>query len=661
MAAATRTWAATSPPRCDHTNPFYARDDRRARTRTNKTMMEPNAKRRAVLLAAASICAVGAVAAAVGAKHSFWQALITLPWLGLAFVVYLSSPGAVRHVRPSERRTSRNWQIAEAYRATTEALAAAIAAKDTHEQRHVRRVQSICELIARQLGLSRHAVDGVRVAALVHDVGKLGVPEHILLKPGPLDPEEFAKIANHAAVGAKILEQVEYPWNVAEMVRHHHERYDGSGYPDHLTGDQIPLGARIIAVAEVYDALVSDRCYKTGWPHQQAIEHIEKLSRSHFDPRVVNALVKVESEIVALAEPSAGHASTDSGEASVREDCGAADVIAQANQELMSLMEIAETLSSTLELDEVLGLLAHRTRRLSEAATCAVFVVDESCPRQLVARVAVGRYQEAMQGAIARVGKGVTGKAVSRLEPYLGSYDPNDLSCGEHGRLSLELKSCVVAPISSFGKLIGAICLYDDSLRAFCHDDLRTLVSVANRAALAIQNATAFESVRDSALKDPVTGLYNGRYLRGYLEHEINRAARRGEQLSVLGMDLESFKAINDSFGHSRGDTVLRDAATVFQRQLRDYDLVVRNGGDEFVVVLPGTPASEAVRTALRIQKAIENYAQRNLADSPARLGVSVGVATYPDDALDIDALLARADSAMYRDKRARKQGRLAA
>lgn len=555
-------------------------------------------------------------------------------------------------------RKRRAQDLADTYRGIAEALASAIAAKDNHEQHHVKRVRAICTLVAEKMNLGAEEIEAISIAALVHDVGKLGVPEHILLKPGPLDPDEFAKMSNHAAVGAKILDGVQMPMDVAAVVRHHHERYDGTGYPDHLSGEDIPLASRIIAVAEVYDSLVSDRCYRQGWSHQQATEHIEKLSGSHFDPKVVAAMLEAEADIAHIADAeSHGPAATASCISEVGDCCAAADVIAQANRELVSLFEIAETLSSTLELDEVLALLAERTRRLADGSTCAVFLLDGSS-HTLVERASTGRYQDLLRNARVRLGKGVTGKAASRLKPYTGSYDPNDITFSMNGKLALELKSCMVAPVVSYGQVLGTINVYDTQSNAFSADDLRTLMSVANRAALAIQNAAAFESVRDSAMKDQVTGLYNGRYLRTYLDHEMSRASRHCEPITVLGIDLDNFKAVNDSFGHYRGDIVLRDAAEIFRRQLRDYDLAARNGGDEFVVVLPRTTAHEAARTVDRIRREFDRYAQRALGDSHVALGVSVGVATFPDDGCTTDELLARADAEMYRDKRAHREAR---
>lgn len=551
-------------------------------------------------------------------------------------------------------------QLAQVYRQTVEALASAIAAQDPFESHHVRRVREIARTIAAQMKLSNHEIEGIETAALLHDVGKLGVPSHLLLKPGPLDPDEFAKIANHATIGAEMIDGIDFPWEIAPMIRHHHERYDGSGYPDKLSGTDIPLGARIIAVAEVYDALISERCYKKGWSHYEAVNHIEKLSGSHFDPDVVRAFLEAEKEIEAVTnrypvlKPSECHIQAT-------KQRGAFDMIAQASRELMSLLEIADTLSCTLEIDEVAALLAHRTRRLTEAATCVVFLVDDTDPARLVARFAVGKHEEILRGAQARVGRGVTGRAASKMQSYVGSYDPNDLFLSHRIRKGIGIKSCMVVPMIHFGKLIGTLNLYDDSPGTFSKDDLATVESIASRAALSIHNALVFQSVRDSSMKDPLTGLYNSRYLNTLLEHEINRASRKRGCLSVLQLDLDNFKAVNDTFGHARGDEVLKDVAKLFLSCVRSYDTVVRSGGDEFVAILPDTGPKEAERTARRIQTVVESYSKNKLSDCPRQFGVSAGAATYPQDAQDAESLLKTADFNMYLNKRSRHQTKAAA
>lgn len=605
---------------------------------------------------ALTICILATGLALAPNRWPAWLTACALLW-SCAILRFWFAARASRSAAPTAA-DQRGDALAPIYRSTIEALASAIAAKDSYFPHHVARMQHICELIAGRLGLEPTVTEGFRLAALLHDVGKLGVPDHILLKQGPLDPEEFSKMSNHAAIGAKLLENVDFPWEVAPIVRHHHEKYDGTGYPDHLAGDRIPLGSRIIAVAEVYEALVSRRCYREGWSHAQAIEHIATLSGTHFDPKVVDAFMEMEQQIAELAAWSVPE---DDCPDESRRDLAAEEVIAQANRELVSLFEMAQTLSSTLEIDEVLALLAHRNRRLLQAASCAVFLVDESRPRTLVARVAVGRHQEIIKCASALVGKGVTGKVASRQRAHVGAYDPNDLSFADENGVELDLKSCAVAPIVSFGEVLGTINLYDTNSNAFTADDLHLLGLVAHQAALAVKNARAFERVRDSAMRDPVTDLHNGRFLRLSLEQELSRASRQGEPLSILGIDLDNFKAVNDLFGHQMGDRVLKDVADIMRDKLRDYDLVARVGGDEFIIVLPGTPYSEARATADRIQSAVAQYAKDMLNQTHVRLQASVGIATYPSDADDLDTLLARADAEMYRDKRARKQDRLAA
>lgn len=603
-----------------------------------------------------AVCAAGIGILASGGDYGRGLLGVGL-WLALAVMLCTHALSKSAPQKSIAQSMESDKRLAKVYHDTAEALACAIAAKDSYEQHHVTRVKAICELVGRTLNLSEDELNGIRIASLVHDVGKLGVPEYILLKPGPLDTEEFSKMRSHTTIGARILEQVDYPWNVADMVRHHHENYDGSGYPDHLSADDIPVGSRIISIAEVYDSLVSTRCYKEGWSHEEAVDHITKLSGSQFDPEVVTAFLEVAGKVKEIGSQQKPAPACAMG----ADSFGAADLIAQANHEMMSIFEIAQTLSSTLELDEVLALLAHRTKRLSDAATCVVFLVDESHSHMMTARAAAGRWNEMLKGASVKLGKGVTGKAALHAGTYVGNYDPNDLTLGMNGHLVSSFKSCLVAPISSFGRVLGTINLYDDAPHAFSDDDLRTLSFVANTAAMAIQNASAFEQVRDSAVRDPLTGLHNGRYLRTYLEREIRRASRRSGHLSVIGIDLENFKAINDSLGHQKGDSVLKDAADIFLSQLRDYDQVFRNGGDEFVLVLPDTPASEAEIIAKRIQQVVGKYAEQYANLTLAPLGASVGIATYPKDAGDLESLLDAADAAMYRDKRARKRGRLAA
>ena len=188
-------------------------------------------------------------------------------------------------------------EMADLHLATIEALALAIDAKDQTAQSHIRRVQVYATSIARGLGMSDTEIQGVKTAALLHDIGKLAVPEHILSKPGPLTQEEFQKIRIHPQVGAEIISAVPFPYPVAPLILSHHERWDGKGYPQGLKGEEIPLGARILSVVDYYDALTSDRPYHKAMTPDAATSLLQQEAGRALDPAVVQMFVKMSAEM----------------------------------------------------------------------------------------------------------------------------------------------------------------------------------------------------------------------------------------------------------------------------------------------------------------------------------------------------------------------------
>jgi diguanylate cyclase (GGDEF)-like protein len=172
----------------------------------------------------------------------------------------------------------------------------------------------------------------------------------------------------------------------------------------------------------------------------------------------------------------------------------------------------------------------------------------------------------------------------------------------------------------------------------------------------AIRNSLLFERTKEFALTDMLTGLHNARYLLIQLEHELNRTKRSDGQVSILSLDLDNFKAINDTFGHLHGDIALQRMAQMFLEQVRSYDLVSRYAGDEFVIVLPDVKKQEAIETAERIRNAVDGMDPYKRDGKEISLGVSIGVATYPEDSLDVRGLVVLADERMYMDKRRRKE-----
>jgi putative nucleotidyltransferase with HDIG domain len=189
----------------------------------------------------------------------------------------------------------KNTELRTAYIQTIRALAEAIDAKDAYTRGHSERVAVYASRIAREMNLRTELIERVYFAGLLHDVGKIGIPDAIITKPDRLNEEEYEEIKRHPEIGAKILEPVEFLSSVVPCVRHHHEWYDGcqSGYPDRLAGDQIPLPSRVIVVADTVEAMTSDRPYRKALPVEAVVKELHKYSGTQFDPVVVDAFLKL--------------------------------------------------------------------------------------------------------------------------------------------------------------------------------------------------------------------------------------------------------------------------------------------------------------------------------------------------------------------------------
>ena len=187
-------------------------------------------------------------------------------------------------------------QLKQAFIGTAQALANALEAKDNYTADHAEQIAAMADAVGRELGMAEVDLEGLRYGAIFHDIGKIAVPDAILHKRGPLSPEERLVIERHPQLGEEIISPVPFlGGTVAKIVRHDHERWDGTGYPDKLAGDAIPLGARIVFVVDAYHAMVSDRPYRAGMPHEKALEELRKHSGSQFDPAVVEAFLRVAS------------------------------------------------------------------------------------------------------------------------------------------------------------------------------------------------------------------------------------------------------------------------------------------------------------------------------------------------------------------------------
>src|ERR1700728_5513984 len=253
------------------------------------------------LVGAAAVGLVGVVNRQAGWATS----LLVLPliyWVYRSYRLYLGRLEAEKERVEVEKRHVE--EIASLNMRTIEALALAIEAKDHTTHTHLQRVRTYAVAVAKELNLNDDEIEALRAAALLHDIGKLAVPEQIINKPGKLTPEEFEKMKVHPLVGAEILERVAFPYPVAPIVRSHHERWDGTGYPEGLSGEEIPIGARILAAVDCLDALASHRQYRPALPLSEAMAKVREMAGSWFDPRVVEILESRYVDLERMAQMS---------------------------------------------------------------------------------------------------------------------------------------------------------------------------------------------------------------------------------------------------------------------------------------------------------------------------------------------------------------------
>jgi diguanylate cyclase (GGDEF)-like protein/putative nucleotidyltransferase with HDIG domain len=558
-------------------------------------------------------------------------------------------------------------QVCALHLRTIEGLALAIDAKDHTTHEHLHRVRTYAIEIGKELGLVGQDLDALRAAALLHDIGKLAVPDHIINKPGRLTPEEFEKMKIHPIVGADILERVAFPYPVAPIVRAHHEKWNGMGYPDGLQGEEIPIGARILAAVDCLDAVASDRQYRKALPLDEAMQQVVKESGQSFDPRVVEILARRYRELEANAVISLESAKEDSHSFSYKvargEQPGAGfernhnsrvtaqtdflSSIASAHQEAHTLFELNQDLGNSLSLDETLSLVAIRLRKLVPYDSIVAFIKKGDL---LVPEFVSGDNFRLLSSLAIPIGTGLCGWVAENAKPIINGNPAVEIGFAHDPKWNMELRSALVVPLEGLTGLVGVLALYQDELDAFTSDHLRVLQVITSKVALIIENALKYRQAENSATIDYLTELPNARALSIHLGQELARSKREHSNLAVMVCDLNGFKKVNDRFGHLAGDRVLKLFTSLMRDVCRNYDYVARMGGDEFVIVAPNMSPGSASEKAILLS-ALAQEAGREVCGKDV-LSLSMGVAFYPQDGSDSELLLAEADKRMYASKK---------
>ncbi len=611
-----------------------------------------------------------AVAGTMNWLHGFTDWQTSLLMLPVVYLVYRSYRLYLGKLEDEKRHVE---EMADLHMRTIEALALAIEAKDQTTHDHLQRVRVYAIEVAKDLKVEFDEMEALQAAALLHDIGKLAIPEHIISKPGRLTPEEFEKMKIHPVVGAEILERVRFPYPVVPIVRAHHEKFDGTGYPLGLKGTQIPIGARILAAVDFLDAMASDRQYRRALPLHEAMARLVEESGKSFDPDVVRVLQRRYVELEQLVHQRTDNLAKQklSTEVEVRDPLKDArpaiqpaagfemqgrrqspersflSSIAAARQEAQTLFELSQDLGASLSLGETLSVFAVKLRRAMPYDAIAIYVRHGD---ELVPEYVNGDNFRLFASLRIPVGQGLSGWVAQNLKPILNgnpSVEPGYLN--DTSKYST-LNSALAVPLEGLQGVVGVVALYHAEKDFFTSDHLRILQAVSSKMALAIDNAKKYEQAESSAVTDYLTGLPNARSLFLQLDREMARCKRDNATLTVMVADLDGFKQINDRFGHLEGNRVLRLFAHSLKETSREYDYVARMGGDEFVVIAPGLTAEACTRKAEQM-RALAQQAGKDVCNEDI-LSLSVGKAIYPEDGMDAEKILSEADKRMYLQKR---------
>ncbi len=481
--------------------------------------------------------------------------------LVVASILYLCYYSYRVYTESLEKEKQHAREMAELFNSTLSTLALAIDAKDRNTHGHIQRVQKYSRAIAEAMHLSEEEIKAIAAAALLHDIGKLAIPEYILSKRGPLTPDEMRKMRMHPQLGAEIISNIKFPYPVADSISAHHERFDGTGYPKGLAGRGIPLGARVLAVADVFDAYTSDGLERAEIL-EEAIRALREGSGTFFDPDIVRVWESIYRNVVNWSSAASPTAYGD---------------IHRATSEVKILEELTQSLSKVETVDGI-----------AEAVSVAIRRRFPECDLVLLA--------------------------------------------GKHEGVPVEYEDKVIATITVAQPNVF-----------FSDDEISLTRAVAEKIAGPFAKAMALEMARRDATLDKLTGMPNRRAF------EMTCASLKRTTISVIVIDVDAFKAVNDNFGHKAGDEALIRIADHIRAAFHDAYLACRLGGDEFVVL------SNAGTRVLRMQ--IRNFRHMVTWD-PAHneyekmgFGVSCGLAATPIDGENIEQAMHRADERMYASK----------
>ena len=554
----------------------------------------------------------------------------TLVVLAVATMLCAYIPARVRRALLNEYE-SRRRQQEESYVATIGALAAALDAKDRYTEEHSRETAELAVNVGKRLGLPPEQLRLLEYGALLHDIGKIGIPGYILQKPGQLTPEEFAIMREHPVIGERILASVPFLAPLGPIVRAEHERWNGTGYPDGLKGEEIPIEARIIHACDAFHAMASDRSYRKALPLEEIMVEFRKETSHQFDPRVVDVML----ELIEHEPPHITAAADASGQptpvATVSGPRGWA-------QHMQTVEALGQQLARATSIEDICNRIGETITAVLPLDQCRVLLMNEDHTRLDVVYLrgtdSVEYREVTADNAAVEMGEGIAGwVAESRRGVVLGDTEHHPKAAHVKGTDVID-ESMLAVPVMYEDEILAVIVVLKLGLNQYSLDQLRLLTILANQAAVSMANARLIDRLASAATVDALTGLMN----RAAFEDAVNKRMLRPQSWGTLLMlDVNNLRETNEAYGHRAGDAVLKRIARAIRTSIRGDDLASRWIGDDFAILAPGIDASQAAVLAGRIETALQSD----------RISIRWGAAEYHGDALTAQDLLTAALKSM--------------
>lgn len=510
-------------------------------------------------------------------------------------------------------------------RAVIETLAAAVDLRDPFTHTHSIRVAELGRRLALHLGYSERDAEQLELAGLLHDIGKIGVPDRVLSKPGALDPEERLIIMSHAELGAKIVDQSPLLSSLTPMVRHHHEWYDGRGYPDGLRGSEIPLGAAILGVVDALETMTSNRVYRRALTLEQAKQELLAGRGSQFHPEAATAMLELldhDPEVQQLVKDAPDQQKVTSA----LQPMNISDV---ANLRVMQ--RVAAEIGTLTEIDSFLEHVHLIVRDELELADIVIWLLDETRDRF-----------ELAAGLTELPAPGELEPASVRIEGHFVHSD----GVAMFGRCGSDVASddTVLFPMYVEDSLIGLIELVLLKPGEVAGRDVDLLHAIAAPVASTVRVAQLHDQAKRAAMTDGLTGVLNHRAFYERLDRAVS-GLHGDESVHLLIVDVIGLKAINDNYGHLTGDKVLKAVADAFVARLRRHDVVARYGGDEFAAILRGPLDRTLDEIIARIEEPVPCEVEDGFT---LNVRLRCGAAQSVDSDTRATELVARADALLY-------------